>query len=90
MQVEQSLKYDVEEAGTLWQQAGLKEVSKWSSSVVDYSKFIFTSYLIHLCHCYFTMREDYTFSKLSKVHVPTFWGITNLLRIEREILEPIT
>lgn len=45
VQVEQSLKYSDEEVRTLWKQAGLKPVAKWSASTVDYSKFISKSVL---------------------------------------------
>lgn len=42
IQVEQSLKYSADESRVLWEQAGLKEVKKWSASAESYSTYIFT------------------------------------------------
>lgn len=37
VQVEQSLKYTAAESETLWKQAGLKEVGKWTATRDEYS-----------------------------------------------------
>jgi L-histidine Nalpha-methyltransferase / hercynylcysteine S-oxide synthase len=46
VQVEQSLKYSADESRILWEQAGLKEIRKWSASAESYSTYIFHLYIL--------------------------------------------
>ena len=39
VQVEQSLKYSPAEAQTLWKEAGLKEIGRWTATKAEYSGF---------------------------------------------------
>lgn len=52
VQVEQSLKYSPAETKTLWEQAGLKEVGRWTASKDEYSMcYLGESYILLWCIC---------------------------------------
>ena len=48
VQVEQSLKYSLEDAQHMWKMSGLNEVKKWSATSEAYSKYIHTLTFVDL------------------------------------------